>query len=140
MKKIIVLLIPALCMTLFLSSCQEGEGIFGGKDKPCVQAKLESIPAAITEAQASKFPESTVTSWFDNGKDGFCVHFKSHGKDAVAAYSKSGELLKTQFTGTQKLDGDENEDEGNDDGDDDGEEDDDEGEDGDCGCDFDDEE
>jgi hypothetical protein len=77
MKKAYILLLLAL-------------GIFGG-----VQAQFKSVPAEVTNAFTSTYPEAKNVTW-KSGFGGYEAHFDINGDAATVKYSNKGEWKETE--------------------------------------------
>jgi hypothetical protein len=77
MKKAYILLVLAL-------------GMFGG-----IQAQFKSVPAEVTNAFTTTYPEAKNVSW-KSGFSGYEVRFDLGGDAVIAKYSNKGEWKETE--------------------------------------------
>ncbi len=90
MKKIILVGIVVMGVT----ACEK---LGLKKDKPCAQLSSEAVPESVKGSFTQKYPDATVTTWFNKDNGGFSALFTQNGNQTLVQFNNDGKFVKEEI-------------------------------------------
>lgn len=96
MKKIVAI----FSLSLFLFSCEK-DGLFNhhDKNKPCPVVAAEAVPVKVKTTFETKYPATTVTTWFNKDNNSYCALFTANGRQERAFFDNDGNFRNEEIEG-----------------------------------------
>ena len=87
MKKLFIL----FASVVLLASCERE------KKNLCPVVAATNVPNAVTKSFESKYPGTTVTTWFNKDNTSYCAKFTQNGKGSRAYFDNNGIFQNEQL-------------------------------------------